>query len=67
MTNSDAIRVALDRAEAAKAISISKRMIDKLIAGAPENGFPIARVGGRVVVPIRELEDWLRDRVEASQ
>ena len=28
------------------------------------DGFPAVRVGGRIVVPVRELENWLADQVQ---
>ena len=63
--DSNAVRLALTRTEAARAIGISPRSIDALIADRT-SGFPIIRVGARVVVPIRLLEQWLTDQVHGK-
>lgn len=34
---------------------------------ARSDGFPSVRVGGRIVVPVRELEDWLASQVKKGQ
>ena len=59
----DVPRIGLSREEAAIALSVSPRAIDTLIADRT-SGFPVARVGTRVVVPIRELTEWLADRIQ---
>ena len=59
-------RLALTRTEAAKAIGVSPRLIDSLIADRT-SGFPIARISGRVVVPIRPLEEWLAKMVNVNR
>lgn len=54
-------RLALTRTEAARAIGVSARSIDALIADRT-SGFPIVRIGARVVVPVHDLERWLSER-----
>jgi excisionase family DNA binding protein len=56
-------RLSLSRAETARALGVSVRVIDQLLADKT-SGFPFARIGKRIVIPTRELEDWLRDRLE---
>ena len=56
--NSAPPRLALTRIEAAQAIGVSPRSIDALLADRSSD-FPIVRIGSRVVVPVRELADWL--------
>jgi len=55
-----ATRLAFTREEAAKATSLSVRTIDSLIADR-RSGFPFAKIGGRIVIPKQELQEWLRD------
>ena len=52
-------KLALTRAECAQAIGVGIRTVDQLIAGRRGNGFPVAYVGTKPVIPVRELEDWL--------
>ena len=54
-------RLALTRIEAARSIGVSPRSIDVLIADRT-SGFPVVRVGARVVVPVKELTQWLTER-----
>ena len=63
INNADAPRLALSRVAAARAIAVSPRTIDMLIADR-SSGFPIVRIGGRVVVPIGPLETWLAEQAQ---
>lgn len=54
-------RLALTRIEAARAIGVSPRSIDALIADRT-SGFPVVRVGARIVIPVRGLDSWLADQ-----
>ena len=56
-------RVGLSRAGAAEATGLSERTIDSLIADRT-SGFPFAKIGSRVVIPVRELVEWLADRAQ---
>jgi excisionase family DNA binding protein len=61
MVNDDPPRLALTRPEAAQAIGVSARSIDALIADRT-SGFPILRLGTRVLVPVKELTEWLTEQ-----
>lgn len=50
--------LAYSRKQAAEALNISLPTFDKL---RKMPGFPIAKVGERVMVPKRELEEWLKE------
>ena len=50
-------RLALTIAEAAQAIGVSERLLRDFL---PE--IPHVHIGKRVVIPVRELRDWLGDR-----
>jgi excisionase family DNA binding protein len=56
-------RVSLTRAECARAMGVSVRVIDQLLADR-SSGFPRVRVGRKVLIPLSELESWLRGRLE---
>ena len=49
-------RLAIRRTEAAA--GLSPRSIDVLLAGRT-SGFPYLKCGSRVVIPVRELVEWL--------
>lgn len=51
-------RIGLTREEAATAMGVSARTVDTLIADRT-SGFPVARIGARVVIPVHELTEWL--------
>ena len=51
-------RLAFNRVESAESMGVSPRTVDALIADLT-SGFPVVRIGSRVVIPIRELADWL--------
>jgi excisionase family DNA binding protein len=59
-------RIGLTREEAAKAMGVSVRTIDALIADRT-SGFPVARIGTRVVIPFRELTEWVASQVKGAQ
>ena len=50
--------LALRPRDAAAAIGLSERAVQSLITD-PSSGFPCKRVGRAVLVPLRELSDWL--------
>ena len=54
-------RLALRPAEAAKALGVSGRTLSALIADRG-SGIPLVRVGRAVLLPVRELQDWLAER-----
>ncbi|MEM9109390.1 MAG: helix-turn-helix domain-containing protein [Planctomycetota bacterium] len=59
-------RLGYSRVEAAEILSVSVRTIDNLIADK-NSGFPIRRIGRKVVIPRRELELWLDEQTEQYQ
>lgn len=40
---------------------------DKAYKLARSKGFPAIRLGGRIVIPVRELETWLAKQVQIAQ
>ena len=50
--------------EAADAIGISDRKLRDLIH---VEGFPAVRLGGRIVIPVDPLRDWLRAQAESGE
>ena len=60
------LRLALTRDEAAKALGISLRSVDALIA-EQASGFPVVRVGRKVLVPVQLLERWLEEQYERDK
>ncbi len=52
-------RVALSAAEVAEALGLSERKVRDLL---PE--IPHLYVGARVLIPVDELREWLRDRAK---
>jgi excisionase family DNA binding protein len=48
-------RLAVSKAEAAELLGVSERLVEKLIGS---RSFPVLRLGDRVVVPVRALEEW---------
>ncbi|MEM1099860.1 MAG: helix-turn-helix domain-containing protein [Planctomycetota bacterium] len=57
-------KLGYSRVEAAALLSVSVRTIDNLIADQT-SGFPIRRIGRKVVIPRRDLEIWLDRQTEA--
>lgn len=57
-------RLAYTVKEAAESIGISDRKLNDLIH---IEGFPVVRLGGRVVIPVGPLRDWLRAKAEAGE
>jgi excisionase family DNA binding protein len=55
--------LAVSYAEAAQLLGVSERTVKELAA---QREFPIVRLGGRVVVPVRALDEWLTRRALAS-
>lgn len=54
-------KMLLSISEAAAVLGISRPSIYRLIHA--DDGFPIIRVGGRVLVPVRQLQEWLDEQV----
>ena len=54
-------RLGLSLDEAARAIGLSRRSLDDLITD-PGRGFPVVRIGRRVIVPTDQLREWLRNQ-----
>ena len=57
--------LALRPAEAAKALSISRRKLWELTSDRT-SGIPHIRCGKVVLYPVRELQDWLASRVSKA-
>ena len=57
-------RLTVSVEEMAHMIGVSRSKAYEL---ARSDGFPSVRVGGRIVVPVRELEDWLASQVKKGQ
>ena len=55
-------RLALTVPEAAVAIGVSERHLRAMLPEVPH-----CRVGGRVVIPVEPLREWLRARTEAEK
>lgn len=58
-------RVALRPAEAAAALGVSRRKVAELLADRA-NGFPRVKLAGVVLIPTRELADWLAAQTEGA-
>ena len=59
-------RLGYSRVEAAEILSVSVRTIDNLIADKT-TGFPVWRIGRKIVIPRTELELWLDEQTEQYQ
>lgn len=57
-------KLALSVTEAAEALGISRRSVYNLIKS---DGFPVLELGGRRVIPVDLLQDWMHKRVEGRQ
>jgi excisionase family DNA binding protein len=57
-------KMALSVTEAAEALGISRRSLYNLIK---LDGFPVLELGGRRVIPVDLLQEWMRGRVESRQ
>lgn len=53
-------KMLLSISEVAAVLGISRPSIYQLIHSAD---FPIVRLGGRVLIPVKQLEDWLDEQV----
>lgn len=49
-------KMLLSISESAVALGVSRPTIYRLIRA---DGFPTIRLGGRVLIPVKQLEDWL--------
>ncbi len=50
--------------EAAEAIGVSDRKVRDLIN---IQDFPVVRLGGRVLIPVEPLRDWLREKAVTGE
>lgn len=50
--------------EAAQAVGVSDRKMRDLIN---ITGFPVVRLGGRILIPIDPLRDWLKRKAENGE
>ena len=57
-------KLALSVTEAAEALSISRRSLYNLIK---TDGFPVLELGGRRVIPVDLLQQWMHERVGVQQ
>ena len=57
--------IGLRAPEAAAALGISPRKLSSLTADRA-SGIPFAKLGGVVVYPVRELQDWLAVRAKGG-
>lgn len=62
----DGPRLALAPKDAAKAIGIGQRKLWELTADRT-SGIPHIRLGRRIVYPVRELTEWLAQRIERAR
>ena len=56
--------MALSVVEMGKRLNLSRDVSYRL---ARSEGFPSVRIGGRIVIPVRELEGWLAAQVQKGQ
>ncbi len=59
-------KLALTRVECAEALGVSPRTVDQLIAGRRGNGFPVAHVGAKPLVPVDQLRQWLAAQAKGA-
>ena len=57
-------KLAFNVAAAAEAIGVSDRKVRDLVN---VEGFPVVRLGGRVLIPVDPLRDWLRALSESGE
>ena len=57
-------KLALSVTEAAEALSISRRSLYNLIKS---DGFPVLELGGRRVIPVDLLQEWMHERTGVRQ
>ena len=57
-------KMLLSISEAAAALGISRPTVYQLIHA--NDGFPIIRVGGRVLIPVKQLREWLDERISGE-
>lgn len=57
-------KLAYNVTEAAEAIGVSDRKVRDLIN---VDGFPVVRLGGRTIIPVDPLRDWLREKAERGE
>ncbi len=57
-------KMLLSISEAAATLGISRPTVYQLIHA--DDGFPIIRVGGRVLIPVKQLREWLDERISGE-
>ena len=57
-------KLALTVEETAESIGVSDRKVRDLIH---IEDFPVVRLGGRIVIPVDPLRDWLREKAETGE
>ena len=57
-------RLAVSVVEAAKMLGVSRPTMYQLIR---REDFPAARIGGRVLIPVKQLEEWLEKQSEKGE
>lgn len=57
-------KLALSVTEAAEALGISRRSLYNLMHS---DGFPVLELGGRRVIPVDLLRDWMHERAKVRQ
>ena len=63
----DVPKLALTRTECARAMSVGIRTVDQLIAGRRGNGFPVAYIGSKPLMPLGPLQDWLARQAKGAK
>ena len=58
--------LALRPQQAALAIGVGRRLFAQLLADRT-SGLPVVRIGRAVLIPTRELQDWLSARIEGGR
>lgn len=58
-------KIALNLSETAKLLGCSRNYLYNNILHT--EGFPCVKIGGRIFVPVKELEHWLADRAAKGE
>lgn len=56
--------LAISIEEAGKQLNLARCSMYKL---ARSDGFPAVRIGGRIVIPVKELREWLSEQVKKQK
>ena len=60
-------KLAYSRQETADAIGVCLRTLDDMLAEAETTGFPVVRVGRRVLIPVKQLDAWLLEQAGCTE